>query len=69
MLEHEGKCIAEIGFGFDAIVKDDDRTCFGVLDHILGAVFGADIAIEITAEDVPHDDAVMTLQELGLARF
>ena len=69
MLEHHGKGMAEIRFGFDAVVEDDDRACFGVLDYILGAVFWADVTIKIAAEDVPHDDAVMTLQELGLAGF
>ena len=69
MLEHHGKGMAEIRFGFDAVVEDDDRACFGVLDYILGAVFWADVTIKIAAEDVPHDDAVMTLKELDLARF
>ncbi len=64
-----GKCVAQVGFGFETVVEDDNGTCFGVLNDILGAIFGADVAIEITTEDIPHDDAVMTLQELDLAGF
>jgi len=69
MLEHHGKGVSEIRFGFEAVVEDDDRACFGVLDYILGAVFGGDVAIEITTEHIPHDDSVVALEELDLAGF
>ena len=47
----------------------DDRSRTGMLYHILGAVFGTNVMIEITTEHIPHDDAVMALQELNLAGF
>ena len=69
MLEGLWKGMAQIGFCLDAIVEDYDRSGTGMLDDILGAIFGGDVAVEITAEDIPHDDAVVALQELDLAGF
>lgn len=69
MLEGLGKGMAQIGFCLDAVVEDYDRSGTGMLDDILGAVFGGDVAIEITTEHIPHDDSVVALEELDLAGF
>ena len=69
VLKDHGKCMAQVSLGFDTIMENHDGSGAGMLDDILGAIFRGDVTVEIAAEDIPHDDAVVPLEKLDLAWF
>ena len=69
VLKDRGQCVAQICLGFDTVMEDDDGSGTGMLNHILGATLWSDVTVKITAEDIPHDDAVVPLEKLHLAWF
>lgn len=59
----------KIAFGFEAVVEDDDAALTGIVQNISQTLFAGDFLVKVAAQHVPHDDPVMALQKLDLARF
>lgn len=66
MVQYFRQGVFELGNGLEAVVENDDRTWQSGIDHIGEALFRADFRVKITAQNIPHDDPVMTLKELYL---
>jgi hypothetical protein len=56
--EHPGQGIPHGGERFEAVVKDDNRAGFGVVDGLLEDDFGCERAVKIAGQHVPHHNLV-----------
>ena len=46
----------------------DDRTVVHISDNVLKTLLISDFRVEVPTQHIPHDDSIMTLQELHLLR-
>lgn len=69
IIQDLGQDKTKIAFGLEAVVENDDAAFTGIVQYISEALFTGDFLVEIAAKHIPHDDPVMALQKLDLARF
>ena len=63
MLDGPGQGVGHSWNGFNIIVKNNDRSVFGMLNDVLQAFFGRQAQVEVATHNVPHDYFVFVFQE------